>query len=111
MQLPDWRGELLGRLGAHRRAASSEVTKDWKWNTPVRYGGGIVCSGETYKNAVKLTFAKGALVADPSGLFNASLEGNLRRAIDFQEGSAVDVAALNALVHSAVALNHLPAGG
>ena len=103
--LDDWRGPLLARLRGVVRAADSAVTEDWKWNTPVWSCSGIICTGEAYKKAVKLTFAKGALLADPSWLFNASLEGNVRRAIDFPEGAEIDEAALGALVRAAADLN------
>jgi len=105
-ELGDWRGELLARLRALIKQADPEVVEDWKWRgTPVWSHDGIICTGETYKNVVKMTFAKGASLDDPSGLFNSSLEGNVRRAIDFHEGEHVDEAALTALVRSAVALN------
>jgi hypothetical protein len=109
--LQDWRGDMLACLRAVVRAADPEVTEEWKWNVPVWSCNGIICTGETYKNAVKLTFAKGAALPDPSSLFNASLEGNVRRAIDFPEGATVDEAALSALVRAAVSLNKtLPIG-
>ncbi|MBP0618858.1 DUF1801 domain-containing protein [Cupriavidus consociatus] len=105
-ELDDWRGQMLGRLRALVREADPEVVEEWKWRgVPVWSHDGIVCTGETYKNVVKMTFAKGAAVADPAGLFNASLEGNTRRAIDFQEGDGIDEKALKALVRAAVALN------
>jgi hypothetical protein len=104
-ELQDWRGEVLSRLRAVIRGADAEVTEEWKWNVPVWSCNGIICTGETYKKAVKLTFAKGASLADPSSLFNSSLEGNVRRAIDFPEGTPVDETALRALVLAAVALN------
>jgi hypothetical protein len=103
--LADWRGELLARLRAIIRGADPEVTEEWKWNTPVWSCHGILCTGETYQKAVKLTFAKGAALADPSQLFNSSLEGKVRRAIDFAQGAPVDEAALQALIRGAVALN------
>jgi hypothetical protein len=103
--LADWRGELLSRLRALIREAAPGVVEEWKWNTPVWSCDGIICTGETYKKAVKLTFAKGASVDDPAGLFNASLDGNVRRAIDFAEGAPVDGAALQALVRAAIAVN------
>ena len=103
--LDDWRGELLARLRAVINAAAPGVTEEWKWGIPVWSHHGIICSGETYKKVVKTTFAKGASLADPSRLFNASLEGNARRAIDFAEGSQIDEKALQALVRAAVALN------
>ena len=96
-ELADWRGALLAQLRAVITAADHGIVEEWKWNVPVWSCGGIVCTGETYKKAVKLTFARGAALADPSGLFNASLEGNVRRAIDFPQGASVDVAALSAL--------------
>ena len=104
-ELSDWQGELLAKLRASIRAADPEVTEDWKWNTPVWSCSGIICTGETYKKAVKLTFAKGASLPDPSKLFNSSLDGNVRRAIDFPEGAVVNTGALMALVHAAAALN------
>lgn len=104
--LQDWRGVLLAQLRELIREASSEITEEWKWNTPVWSCNGIICTGETYKKAVKLTFPKGASLADPSGLFNASLEGKARRAIDFAEGASINEAALMALVQAAVVLNN-----
>ena len=104
-ELQDWRGTLLGQLRVVIRAADPGVTEDWKWNVPVWSCGGILCTGETYKKAVKLTFAKGAYLPDPAQLFNASLEGNVRRAIDFPEGAGVNATALGALVRAAAALN------
>ena len=109
-ELQNWRGELLAQLRSLIRAADPGVTEEWKWNTPVWSCSGIICTGETYKKAVKLTFAKGASLADPSRLFNSSLEGNVRRAIDFPEGVAVNAVALTALVRAAVALNRASAG-
>ena len=104
--LGDWRGEMLSRLRALIREADPEVTEEWKWRgTPVWSHKGLICTGETYKKVVKMTFAKGASLKDPSGLFNSSLEGNARRAIDFHEGDKLDEAALTALVRAAVALN------
>jgi hypothetical protein len=104
--LGDWRGETLARVRALIREAVSEVVEEWKWRgVPVWSDGGIICTGETYKAVVKLTFAKGASLADPSGLFNSSLDGNVRRAIDIHEGEAIDEAALKALVAAAAALN------
>lgn len=104
--LGDWRGALLGRLRALIRDADPEVVEEWKWRgVPVWSHGGLICTGETYKSVVKMTFAKGAALPDPSGLFNSSLEGNTRRAIDFREGEAIDEEALRALVRAAVALN------
>src|SRR5271169_1793416 len=104
-ELADWRGEMLSRLRALIRQADPEVVEEWKWETPVWSHNGIICTGETYKSVVKLTFAKGASLDDPSGLFNSSLEGRVRRAIDFREGDKVNEKALKALIHEAVALN------
>jgi hypothetical protein len=105
-ELGDWRGELLGRLRALVKDAEPEVVEEWKWRgVPVWEHDGIICTGETYKSVVKLTFFKGAALEDPSGLFNSSLEGNTRRAIDFHEGEAIDEEALKALVRAASALN------
>jgi hypothetical protein len=105
-ELGDWRGETLSRLRALIRQADPEVVEEWKWRgVPVWSRGGIICTGETYKTAVKMTFAKGAALDDPSGLFNASLEGNTRRAIDVHEGEAIDEEALKALIRAAVTLN------
>src|SRR4051794_18531699 len=105
-ELDDWRGELLARLRALIKQADPEVVEEWKWRgTPVWSHDGIICTGETYKSVVKMTFAKGASLEDPSGLFNSSLEGNTRRAIDIHEGEEIDEQALKALVRSAVALN------
>jgi hypothetical protein len=105
-ELDDWRGEMLARLRALVKEADPEVVEEWKWRgTPVWEHDGIICTGETYKSVVKMTFAKGASLDDPSGLFNSSLEGNTRRAIDFHEGDEIDEKALTALVRSAVALN------
>jgi hypothetical protein len=104
--LGDWRGELLSRLRALVKDADPDVVEEWKWRgVPVWSHDGIISTGETYKNVVKMTFAKGASLEDPSGLFNSSLEGNTRRAIDFHEGEEVDAAALKALVRAAVTLN------
>ncbi|MEP9357436.1 DUF1801 domain-containing protein [Sphingomonas sp. KR3-1] len=104
--LGDWRGETLARLRAIIHAADPQVEETWKWRgVPVFEHAGIICTGETYKAAVKLTFAKGAALADPTGLFNSSLEGNVRRAIDFAEGAEIDAAALTALIQEAVAAN------
>jgi len=110
-ELQDWRGKLLATIRALIRRAVPEVTEEWKWNNPVWSYSGIICTGETYKKAVKLTFAKGASLADPSRLFNSSLEGNIRRAIDIPEGGALDAEALTALIRAAVALNKSPSGG
>lgn len=105
-ELGDWRGETLARVRAIIKQAVPDVVEEWKWRgVPVWYHDGIICTGETYKNAVKMTFAKGASLADPSGLFNASLEGNTRRAIDFHEDDTIDEKALKALIRAAVALN------
>jgi hypothetical protein len=105
-ELGDWRGEMLARLRAIVKAADPAVVEEWKWRgVPVWSHDGIVCTGETYKAVVKMTFAKGAALPDPSGLFNASLDGNVRRAIDFREGDKIDEKALQALVRAAVALN------
>jgi hypothetical protein len=105
-ELGDWRGKMLGRLRALIKQADPEVIEEWKWRgVPVWSHAGIICTGETYKAVVKMTFAKGAALADPSGLFNASLEGNTRRAIDFHEGDKIDARALKALIRAAVALN------
>src|SRR3954463_10783945 len=105
-ELGDWRGEMLGRLRGLVREADPEVTEEWKWRgVPVWEHDGIISTGETYKNVVKMTFAKGASLDDPSGLFNSSLEGNTRRAIDFHEGDEIDEDALKTLVRAAVALN------
>jgi hypothetical protein len=103
--LDDWRGRLLARLRSLIKAADPAVVEEWKWSVPVWSHDGIVCTGETYKSVVKLTFAKGASVEDPKGLFNSSLEGNVRRAIDFRADDAVDEAAFKALIRAAVALN------
>ncbi len=105
-ELDDWRGELLARLRALIHEADPEVVEEWKWRgVPTFEHDGIICTGETYKQVVKLTFAKGASLPDPKGLFNSSLEGNVRRAIDFHEGDKVDVRAFKALLRAAVALN------
>lgn len=106
--LGDWRGEMLARLRALIRKAEPEVVEEWKWRgVPVWYCHGMICTGETYKTSVKMTFAKGASLDDPAGLFNSSLDGNVRRAIDFHEGDEVDEAALVALIRAAVVLNRL----
>jgi hypothetical protein len=101
-ELQDWRGELLARLRAVILSASPGVVEEWKWNTPVWSSSGIICTGETYKKVVKLTFAKGASLPDPSGLFNSSLEGNVRRAIDFPESACINEEALRLLVQAAI---------
>ena len=104
-ELGDWRGKLLGRLRTVIKAADPGVVEEWKWEVPVWSHDGLICTGETYKNVVKMTFAKGAALKDPAGLFNASLGGNTRRAIDFREGEKVNEKALKTLVRAAVALN------
>ena len=104
-ELCDWRGKMLGRLRALIKEADPEVVEEWKWVIPVWSHDGIICTGETYKNVVKTTFAKGASLKDPSRLFNSSLEGNTRRAIDFREGEKIDEKALKTLIRAAVALN------
>jgi hypothetical protein len=105
-ELGDWRGKMLSRLRALIKQADPEVVEEWKWRgVPVWSHDGLICTGETYKSVVKMTFAKGASLKDPSGLFNSSLEGNTRRAIDFHEGDKIDERALKALVRAAVALN------
>lgn len=105
-ELGDWRGEMLARIRALIKEADPEVTEEWKWmGTPVWSDHGLICTGETYKKVVKMTFANGARLKDPSGLFNSSLEGKLRRAIDFHENDKIDRKALKALVREAVALN------
>lgn len=105
--LAGWRGETLARMRALIREADPEISEEWKWGTPVWSHNGIVCTGEAYKKAVKLTFAKGARLPDPSRLFNSSLEGNVRRAIDIHEGEKVDAAAFKTLIKAAVAENGL----
>jgi hypothetical protein len=113
-ELGDWRGKTLAKVREIIHKADPEIVEEWKWvkpttpGTPVFSHSGIVCTGETYKNAVKMTFAKGAALQDPSGLFNASLEGNVRRAIDIHEGEKIDEAALKDLIRAAVALNLKP---
>jgi hypothetical protein len=104
-ELGDWRGEMLSRLRALIKQADPAVVEEWKWGVPVWSHDGLICTGESYKSAVKLTFAKGASLKDPSRLFNSSLEGNVRRAIDFHENDEVDEAAFVALIRSAVSLN------
>ncbi|MBY8821195.1 DUF1801 domain-containing protein [Sphingomonas colocasiae] len=104
--LGDWRGEMLARIRALILQADPDMVEDWKWRgIPVWYKDGMVCTGETYKSVVKVTFAKGAALDDPTGLFNSSLDGNVRRAIDFREGEAIDAAAFTALIRAAIALN------
>ena len=106
VELNDWRGETLARVRILIKQADPEVVEEWKWRgVPVWSHAGIICTGETYKTVVKMTFAKGASLKDPSGLFNSSLEGNTRRAIDFHEGDKIDEKALKALIRAAVALN------
>lgn len=110
-ELGDWRGETLARIRKLIKQADPEVVEEWKWRgVPVWSHAGMICTGETYKNAVKMTFAKGASLEDPSGLFNSSLEGNTRRAIDFHEDDKIDEKALQALIRAAVALNTSKAG-
>jgi hypothetical protein len=104
-ELGDWRGAALGRMRKLIKAADPDVVEEWKWMNPVWSHDGILCTGESYKKVVKLTFARGALLKDPARLFNSSLEGNVRRAIDIHEGEEVDAAAFKALVRQAVALN------
>ena len=105
-ELNDWRGEILAQIRILIKEADPDVVEEWKWRgVPVWSHAGMICTGETYKNVVKMTFAKGAALRDPSGLFNASLEGNTRRAIDFHEGDTIDEEALKALIRAAVALN------
>ena len=104
-ELDDWRGDTLARVRLLIKQADADVVEEWKWTVPVWSHAGIICTGETYKDAVKLTFAKGASLADPSGLFNSSLEGNTRRAIDLRQGDKIDEGALKTLIRAAVALN------
>ena len=104
-ELADWRGETLVRIRALIKQADPEVVEEWKWGIPVWSQDGIICTGETYKKAVKMTFAKGACLDDPSGLFNSSLDGRVRRAIDFREGEKINEKALKTLIRAAVALN------
>ena len=104
-ELGDWRGKVLGQIRALIKEADPDVVEEWKWNVPVWSHDGLICTGETYKSAVKMTFAKGASLKDPSGIFNSSLEGNTRRAIDFREDGKIDEKALKALIRAAVALN------
>ena len=111
-ELGDWRGPMLGRLRALVKAADPEVVEEWKWRgVPVWSHAGLICTGETYKSVLKMTFAKGAALEDPAHLFNASLDGKTRRAIDFHEGDKINGAALKALVRAAVALNESTARG
>lgn len=110
-ELGDWRGETLARLRALVKQADPDVVEEWKWRgVPTWYHDGMICTGETYKSAVKMTFAKGASLKDPAGLFNSSLEGNVRRAIDFHESDEIDADALKALIRSAVELNTAASG-
>src|SRR6184192_3697215 len=104
-ELGDWRGKMLSRLRTLIKQADPEVVEEWKWSVPVWSHDGLICTGETYKNVVKMTFANGAALEDPSGLFNSSLDGNTRRAIDFHEGEKIDAEALKTLVRAAVTLN------
>jgi hypothetical protein len=104
-ELGDWRGRLLSRLRALIKQADPDVVEEWKWSVPVWSHDGLICTGETYKSVVKMTFAKGASLEDPSGLFNSSLQGNTRRAIDFREGETIDEKALKALIRAAAKLN------
>ena len=104
-ELDDWRGKMLGRLRGVIKKADPEVVEEWKWGVPVWSHDGLICTGETYKSVVKMTFAKGAALKDPSRLFNSSLEGNTRRAIDFSEGAKINEKALKALIRAAVELN------
>ena len=104
-ELGDWRGKMLSRLRNFVKEADPDVVEEWKWGGPVWSCDGLICTGETYKNVVKMTFAKGAALEDPSGLFNASLDGNVRRAIDFREGEKINEKALKTLIRAAVTLN------
>jgi hypothetical protein len=109
-ELGDWRGEMLGRIRSLIKHADPEVVEEWKWRgVPVWSHDGLICTGETYKNIVKMTFAKGAALKDPTALFNSSLEGNTRRAIDFHEGDKIDEEALKTLIRAAVTLNKIQA--
>jgi hypothetical protein len=111
-ELGDWRGETLSRIRALIKEADPDVVEEWKWRgVPTWYHDGIICTGETYKDAVKTTFAKGAALKDPSGLFNSSLEGNVRRAIDFHEGEKINEKAFKALIRAAVTLNEAKGKG
>jgi hypothetical protein len=109
--LGDWRAPMLSRLRALIKEADPDVVEEWKWSNPVWSHDGLICTGETYKKAVKMTFARGAAVPDPAGLFNSSLDGNVRRAIDFHEGEKIDEKALKALIRAAVEVNQLAARG
>ncbi len=104
-ELGDWRGELLSRVRGIIKDADPQVVEEWKWSVPVWSHDGLICTGETYKHTVKMTFAKGASLQDPAGLFNSSLEGNTRRAIDFRESDKINERALKSLIRAAVALN------
>jgi hypothetical protein len=110
-ELGDWRGETLARLRALIKEADPGVVEEWKWSNPVWSHDGLICTGESYKKVVKMTFAKGAALSDPAGLFNSSLDGNVRRAIDVHEGETLNEAALKALIRAAVALNKSSARG
>lgn len=110
-ELADWRGKMLGRLRALIKEADPDVVEEWKWSTPVWSHDGLICTGETYKKVVKMTFARGAALKDPAGLFNSSLGGNTRRAIDFHEGEKIREPALKALIRAAVSLNKSKAKG
>jgi hypothetical protein len=110
-ELGDWRGKTLSRIRTLIKEADPDVVEEWKWMNPIWSHDGIICTGESYKNHVKMTFAKGASLKDPSGLFNSSLDGNVRRAIDFQEGDTPNTRALKALIRAAVALNKSSARG
>jgi hypothetical protein len=110
-ELGDWRGQTLANLRALIKQADPKIVEEWKWSVPVWSHNGIICTGETYKKAVKLTLAKGASVADPAGLFNSSLEGNTRRAIDFKEGEKINEKAFKALIKAAVKVNGSGAKG
>lgn len=104
-ELGDWRGDLLARLRALIQQADPDIVEEWKWNNPVWSHHGLICTGEAYRQVVKMTFPKGASLDDPAGLFNSSLEGRVRRAIDFREGAAIDEEALKTLIRTAVAFN------
>ena len=108
-ELPEWQSRLFARLRALVKAADPGVVEEWKWSIPVWSHDGLICTGETYKSVVKMTFARGASLKDPARLFNSSLEGNVRRAIDFREGGSIDEEALKALIRAAVALNQAKA--
>jgi hypothetical protein len=110
-ELGDWRGELLSRLRTLVKQADPDIVEEWKWSVPVWSHDGVICTGEAYKHVVKMTFARGAALEDPSGLFNSSLGGNTRRAIDFHEGEKIDQKALKALIRAAVTLNASRARG